>query len=206
MVHMVKDITILPSVLFLTSRGMGQGLQVINGISALVRCRLLWRTPLAGRASPALRKGRAWRIYRPASADLTVLHGRPHRVTAITATPHFCDPHSMIRSSHYCPRHQNIHINVFWREIPQSYLAVCRRWRVGVWASAESLFVCLYCWLGVITPSQILVVIQLCVFSAVGTECEVWGSFCQGAWLAEAVRAMPLCCHSLRSHCLCLKI
>lgn len=44
-----------------------------------------------------------------------------------------------------------------------------------------------------------------CVFSAVGTKCEVWGSLFQGAWLAEAVRVIPLCCHSLRSHCLCLK-
>lgn len=175
MVHMVKDITIIPSVHFFTSRGMGQGL----------KCRLLWRTPLAGRASPALRKGRAWRIYGTAKV-LTLQFCTAGRTESPPSRPRhtFVTPHSMIRSSHYCPRHQNIHINVFWREIPQSYLAVCRRWRVGVWASAESLFVCLYCWLGVITPSQILVVIQLCVFSAVGTKCEVWGSVCQGAWLA----------------------
>ncbi len=44
-----------------------------------------------------------------------------------------------------------------------------------------------------------------CVFSDVGTKCEVWGSLFQGAWLAEAVRVIPLCCHSLHSHCLCLK-
>ncbi len=135
------------------------------------------------------------------SADLSFLHGLPHRVTATMAASHYHDPRSTSRSSHYCSVHQNVHINV----LPLSYLAVCRRRMVGVWASAESLFVCLHCWLGVITPSLILVVIQLCVFSAVGTKCEVWGSLFQGAWLAEAVRVIPLCCHSLHSHCLCLK-
>lgn len=143
-------------------------------------------------------------LYTCKSADLSFLHGRLHRVTSTMATSHYRDPRSTGMSSHYCTMHQNVYINVVWREIPLSYLAACRRRMVGVWASAEILFVCLHCWLGVITPSLILVVIQLCVFSAVGTKCEAWGLLCQGAWLAEAVRVIPLCCHSLRSHCLCL--
>lgn len=62
------------------------------------------------------------------SADLSFLHGRPHRVTATMAASHYHDPRSMSRSSHYCTVHQNVHINV----LPLSYLAVCRRRMVGV--------------------------------------------------------------------------
>lgn len=114
MVHIVKDITILPSVLFLTRRGMGRGLRVINGISALVRWRLLWRTPLCWRSFPSPEEGKSTTdLWTCKSADLTVLHGRPHRVTAITVALHCRDPRSTIRSSHYCTVHQNLHINVF---------------------------------------------------------------------------------------------
>ncbi len=163
-----KKVTNYPSVLFLTTRGKGQGLRVINGISALLRCRLHQRTPSARRASPAPRKRSAWRIYGPAKLLTFHFCTGGCTVTANMAASHYPDPRSMSRSSHYCTMHQSVHINV----LPLSYLAVCRRKTVGVWASAESLFVCLHCWLGVITPSLILVVIQLCVLCC---RHEMWG-------------------------------
>ncbi|KAK2878453.1 hypothetical protein Q8A67_019244 [Cirrhinus molitorella] len=57
------------------------------------------------------------------SADLSFLHGRPHRVTATVAASHYRDPRSTSRK-------RRPHVEIYHCESLLSCLAVCWKWQV----------------------------------------------------------------------------